>query len=74
MEGSGIPTIIISALPTISIRAGAPRGVAPIVPIGANAGAPDNPHMQREILRQALLHLVSIDSPGQHVPLAIEYL
>lgn len=74
MEGSGIPTIIISALPTISIRSGAPRGVAPIVPIGANAGAPHDARMQREILRQALLHLASIREPGQHVPLAIEYL
>ena len=73
VEGSGIPTIIISALPDISIRCGAPRGVSPIVPIGANAGAPNNPSQQRAILRAALLGLAAIDIPGQNVPLAIEY-
>lgn len=73
VEGSGIPTIIISALPTISVRCGAPRGVAPIVPIGANAGAPHDAHMQREILRAALLQLVAIQQPGQNVPLPFSY-
>jgi D-proline reductase (dithiol) PrdB len=73
VEGSGIPTIIISALPDISIRSGAPRSVSPIVPIGANAGAPNNPLQQREILRSALQSLVSIDAPGKNVPLPIEY-
>nr|WP_201259828.1 hypothetical protein [Tissierella sp. P1] len=69
----GIPTIIISVLPAISIRCGAPRGVSPIVPIGANAGAPNNPLQQKEILQQTLLNLVSIDKPGQNIPLPIEY-
>ena len=73
VEGSGIPTIIISALPDISIRCGAPRGVSPIVPIGANAGAPNNPLQQREILRAALTNLINIVNPGQNVPLPIEY-
>jgi D-proline reductase (dithiol) PrdB len=43
------------------------------VPIGANAGAPNQPLQQREILRAALLNLVAIDTPGQNVPLPIEY-
>ena len=73
VEGSGIPTIIISALPDISIRCGAPRGVAPIVPIGANAGAPNHPNQQRDILRAALNNLINIVNPGQNVPLPIEY-
>ena len=73
VEESGIPTIIISALPTISARSGAPRGVAPIVPIGANAGAPNDPKMQRKILVAALENLVAIDQFGKSVPLAIEY-
>lgn len=73
VEGSGIPTIIISALPDISIRCSAPLGVSPIVPIGANAGAPNNPLQQREILRAALTNLISIVNPGQNVPLPIEY-
>jgi len=47
--------------------------VSPIVPIGANAGAPNHPDQQRDILRAALLNLVAIDTPGQNMPLAIEY-
>lgn len=73
VEGSGIPTIIISALPDISRGSGAPRGVSPIVPIGANAGAPNQPLQQKEILRGALDNLVKIDKPGEDVPLPIEY-
>lgn len=64
---------MISALPVISIRSGAPRSVAPIVPIGANAGAPNKPAQQREILREALLALVSIDTFGANIPLPVEY-
>ena len=73
VEESGIPTIIVSALPTISSRSGAPRSVSPIVPIGANAGAPGHPEQQREILLAALQNLSSIQTPGENVPLAIEY-
>lgn len=73
VEESGIPTIIISALPTISSRSGAPRSVSPIVPIGANAGAPGKPDEQREILLAALNNLVAIKEPGENVSLAIEY-
>ena len=64
IEGSGIPTILISALPDISTRCGAPRSVSPVVPIGANAGAPNNPFQQRKFCG-SLLHLIAIDKPGQ---------
>jgi D-proline reductase (dithiol) PrdB len=73
LEKSGIPTIIISALPDISIRCGAPRSVSPIVPIGANAGAPNKKSQQEKILLLALENLVSLDSPGQNIQLSIEY-
>lgn len=55
------------------MRCGAPRSVSPIVPIGANAGAPNNFAQQKEILSSALINLVAIDEPGKNVPLAIEY-
>lgn len=60
-------------MPDISIGGGAPRGVAPIVPIGANAGAPNQPLQQREILLAALTNLINIVNPGENVPLPIEY-
>ena len=73
IEEAGIPTIIIAALPPVVRQNGTPRAVAPIVPMGANAGEPNNREMQYNICKEALLQLVEIDSPGQIVPLPYEY-
>ncbi len=46
----------------------------PLVPMGANVGGePNNPEMQRNILRDTLIQLVEIDTPGKIVPLPYEY-
>ena len=50
IEEAGIPTIIIAALPPVVRQNGSPRAVAPLVPMGANAGEPNNAEMQRNIL------------------------
>jgi len=73
IEEIGIPTIIISALPPVTRQNGSPRAVAPIVPMGANAGAPNDNAMQMGILRETLLQLVAIKNVGDTVPLAFEY-
>lgn len=73
IEESGIPTIVIAALPPVVKQAGTPRAVAPLVPMGANAGEPNNAEMQREILKETLRQLVAIDIPGKIVPLPFEY-
>jgi D-proline reductase (dithiol) PrdB len=73
IETAGIPSIIIAALPPIVRHGGAPRAVAPLVPMGANAGEPHNTAMQIAILKAALRHLVSIETPGTIVPLPYEY-
>jgi len=73
IEESGIPTIVIAALPPVVKQTGTPRAVAPLVPMGANAGEPNNAEMQREILKETLRQLVSIDIPGKIVPLPFEY-
>jgi betaine reductase len=73
IEEAGIPTIIIAALPPIVKQGGAPRAVAPLVPMGANAGEPYNKAMQTAIVKEALHHLVSIETPGTIVPLSYEY-
>lgn len=54
-------------------QTGTPRAVAPLVPMGANAGAPNDPVMQQAILREALHYLVELDSAGKIVPLPYEY-
>jgi D-proline reductase (dithiol) PrdB len=73
IEEAGIPTIIIAALPLVVRQNGAPRAVAPLVPMGANAGEPNNKEMQRAIVKDSLKNLVSIETPGRIVSLPYEY-
>ncbi len=73
IEEAGIPTIIIAALPPVVKQTGTPRAVAPLVPMGANAGAPNDKEMQYNICKDTLTQLVKIDVPGKIVPLPYEY-
>ena len=73
IEEAGIPTIIIAALPPVVRQTGTPRAVAPFVPRGANAGAPNDVEMQTDIVKAALEQLVKIETPGTIVPLPFEY-
>ena len=45
---------VIAALPPIARQQGAPRITAPHVPIGSNAGEPNNIPMQTAILKESL--------------------
>ena len=74
IEEAGIPTIIIAALPPVVRQTGTPRAVAPLVPMGANAGEPNNVEMQTEIVKATPEQLVAIDTPGKVVPLPFEYI
>ncbi len=73
IESIGIPTIIIAALPPVVRQAGTPRAVAPLVPMGANAGAPHDIEMQTAICRATLQQLEEIETSGKIVPLPYEY-
>ena len=73
IEAVGIPTIIIAALPPVVRQAGTPRAVAPLVPMGANAGAPHDKEMQTAICKETLKLLEELEAPGQIVPLPFEY-
>lgn len=42
--------------------------------MGANAGAPNDPEMQRAIVIDSLKQLVEIPSAGKIVPLPYEYI
>ena len=74
IEKAGIPTIIIAALPPVVRQSGTPRAVAPLVPMGANAGAPNDIEMQYNICKAALINLVEIDSAGKIISLPYEYI
>ena len=73
IEEAGIPTIIIAALPPVVRQTGTPRAVAPLVPMGANAGEPNNKEMQTAIVKSTLEEMMKMDSPGKVVSLAYEY-
>ena len=73
IEAAGIPTVIIAALPPVVRQAGSPRAAAPIVPMGANAGAPHDVEMQTAIVKSTLELLETIETPGKIVPLPSEY-
>lgn len=73
IESVGIPTIIIAALPPVVRQTGSPRAVAPLVPMGANAGEPNNREMQYNIVKDTLEQLEEIESAGKIVPLPYEY-
>ena len=73
IEEAGIPTIIIAALPSVVRQTGTPRAVAPLVPMGANAGAPNNVEQQTQIVKATLEQLEKITTPGTIVPLPFEY-
>ena len=74
IEEAGIPTIIIAALPPVVRQTGTPRAVAPRVPMGANAGEPNNREMQYNIVKDTLIQLHDIQIPGKIVPSSYEYL
>ena len=44
-----------------------------MVPMGANAGAPNDNDMQRDILKETLKQLIEIKDVGKTVPLPFQY-
>ena len=72
-EEAGMSSIIIAALPPIARQQGAPRITAPHVPIGSNAGEPNNKEMQTAILKDTLNAVVEMKSFGELKVLPYEY-
>lgn len=72
-EKEGMSTIIIAALPPIARQQGAPRIAAPHVPIGSNAGEPNNKEMQTAILKDTLNLVTEMKSFGEMKVLPYEY-
>ncbi len=73
IEEIGISTIIIAALPPIAKQQGAPRIAAAHVPIGSNAGEPNNKEMQTAILKDSLNLVVTMKEFGEMKMLPYEY-
>lgn len=73
IEAAGISTIIIAALPPIAKQQGAPRIAAAHVPIGSNAGEPNNVEMQTAIIKDSLQAVVEMKEFGEMRLLPYEY-
>lgn len=73
VEAAGISTVIIAALPPIARQQGAPRITAPHVPIGSNAGEPNNKAMQTAILKDTLTAVTEMRTFGEMKVLPYEY-
>ncbi|APF26137.1 D-proline reductase (dithiol) protein PrdB [Clostridium botulinum] len=73
IESVGISTIIVAALPPIAKQQGAPRIAAAHVPIGSNAGEPNNVEMQTAILKDSLNAMTKMKSFGELIMLPYEY-
>lgn len=65
--------MLIAALPPVVKQQGAPRYVSPRVPMGANAGGPNDKEMQTNIIKDSLNALMEFDHFGQNKPLPYEY-
>ena len=75
IEAEGISTCIIAALPPIAKQQGAPRIAAAHVPIGSNAGEPNNIPMQTAILKDTLNAMEdgTLTKFGDQIMLPYEY-
>ena len=72
-EEAGMSCVVIAALPPIARQQGAPRISAPHVPIGSNAGEPNNKEMQTAILKESLEWVRDCPSFNQTKVLPYEY-
>ncbi len=72
-EAEGMSCVVIAALPPIARQQGAPRITAPHVPIGSNAGEPNNIPMQTAIIKESLEWVKDCPSYNQTKVLPYEY-
>ena len=72
-EAAGMSCCVIAALPPIARQQGAPRITAPHVPIGSNAGEPNNIPMQTAIVKESLEWVRDCPSYNQIKVLPYEY-
>lgn len=74
IEAAGIPTVSVSTCPDITYRLLVPRAAALRFPLGNPFGAPMDAPMQARILKDTLLLLDSVQTPGEVVTLPYEWI
>ena len=69
VEAAGIPTISMTSALDITQAVKPPRSVFVNFPLGHQTGKPNQPELQRSIVRDALRALETITTPGEIVSL-----
>lgn len=73
IEEAGLPTVIVTMMPDVAERIGAPRIVGVEFPYGHPFGVPHDRTMQRRVLGTALTVLSGAARPGTRIDLDIEW-
>ncbi|MCY3580181.1 MAG: hypothetical protein OXH33_06490 [bacterium] len=64
IESKGVPTLSMTSARSITASVNPPRAAFTDFPLGHTCGPPDNPVLQRSILRQALALFETRSEPG----------
>lgn len=69
VEAAGIPTLCMTSALDITQAVNPPRAVFLNFPLGHQAGKPNQPDLQRQIVRDAMRAFETIEKPGTIVEL-----
>ena len=69
VEEAGIPTLCMTSALDITLSVKAPRAVFVNFPLGHQTGRPNDPAIQRSIVRDAMRAFETISTPGQIIQL-----
>ncbi|MEO8696349.1 MAG: hypothetical protein ABI658_22730 [Acidimicrobiales bacterium] len=73
LEAAGLPTVVVTMMPSIASALGAPRIVGVEFPFGHAYGMPHDRAMQRRVLLTAVTVLAGATQPGTRVDVDIEW-
>ena len=73
IEAAGIPTVVVTMMPSVAEERRAPRIVGVEFPFGHAFGAPHNRQMQRRTLELALRVMAGASDFGTRVDLDVEW-
>jgi hypothetical protein len=73
LEAAGLPTVVVTMMPSVASAMGSPRIVGVEFPFGHPFGMPHNREMQRRVLSTAVTVLAGAAKPGTRVDLDIKW-
>jgi D-proline reductase (dithiol) PrdB len=73
IEAAGIPTVVVTMMPSVAVERRAPRIVGVEFPFGHAFGMPNDRVMQRRVLELALRVLAGASGFGTRVDLDVEW-